>query len=297
MFNSCGIPQVSYFVKIAVTPPRVVVAARSDVAIHIGSLPPTTMSLPKSPSFLPHHGSHRKASPHMEGAANQDGEDSEEDVQLIVKTGLDAFRFSISWSRLIPRIQPHVTLHHSDLSQVLEDEYGGWVSRKFMYVSSAIAGSLPPKLCSRPLGVGDCSTGNSSTEPYTAAHHMLLAHASVARLYEKNYKDKQQGFVGINIFAYWFIPLTDSNEDKIATQRANDFYIVWIELLQCDVKDKSSTIQSENRDVIADMGVKLYRMPLSHKPVQNDPSIFEFDAVSNHTLGSDRNSRVYKATS
>ncbi|KAK2457195.1 beta glucosidase [Trifolium repens] len=76
-----------------------------------------------------------------------------EDVQLMVKTGLDAYRFSISWSRLIPNgrgpvnpngldyynnlinelisngIQPHVTLHNFDLPQALEDEYEGWISR------------------------------------------------------------------------------------------------------------------------------------------------------------------------
>ncbi|XP_022731533.1 beta-glucosidase 11-like isoform X1 [Durio zibethinus] len=79
-----------------------------------------------------------------------------EDVQLMVDTGLDAYRFSISWSRLIPNgrgpvnvkglqyynnlinelirngIQPHVTLHHADLPQALEDEYGGWVNRKIV---------------------------------------------------------------------------------------------------------------------------------------------------------------------
>ncbi|CAL0320607.1 unnamed protein product [Lupinus luteus] len=76
-----------------------------------------------------------------------------EDVRLMVETGLDAYRFSISWSRLIPNgrgpinlkglqyynslinelisngIQPHVTLHNYDLPQALEDEYGGWISR------------------------------------------------------------------------------------------------------------------------------------------------------------------------
>ncbi|CAJ2629130.1 unnamed protein product [Trifolium pratense] len=76
-----------------------------------------------------------------------------EDVQLMVETGLDAYRFSISWSRLIPNgrgpinpkgldyynnlinelisngIQPHVTLHNFDLPQALEDEYEGWLSR------------------------------------------------------------------------------------------------------------------------------------------------------------------------
>ena len=46
------------------------------------------------------------------------------------------------------------------------------------------AGNLPPQLCSPPYGV-NCSTGNSSTEPYMAAHHILLAHASAARLYKK----------------------------------------------------------------------------------------------------------------
>ena len=49
-------------------------------------------------------------------------------------------------------------------------------------------GFLPPTRCSRPFGVTECSAGNSSTEPYIAGHHMLLAHASAARLYEKNYK-------------------------------------------------------------------------------------------------------------
>ncbi|XLT84249.1 hypothetical protein HN873_006002 [Arachis hypogaea] len=85
-----------------------------------------------------------------------------EDVKLMVETGLDAYRFSISWSRLIPngrgpinpkglqfynnlinelisnRIQPHVTLHNFDLPQALEDEYGGWVSPKIMYVNEPL---------------------------------------------------------------------------------------------------------------------------------------------------------------
>ncbi|KAM3352178.1 hypothetical protein ACQJBY_023810 [Aegilops geniculata] len=79
-----------------------------------------------------------------------------EDVKLMSETGLEAYRFSISWSRLIPNgrgavnpkglryynnlidelvnhgIQVHITLHHIDLPQILEDEYGGWLSPRIV---------------------------------------------------------------------------------------------------------------------------------------------------------------------
>lgn len=33
-----------------------------------------------------------------------------------------------------------------------------------------------------------CSMGNSGTEPYITAHHQLLAHAAVVKLYRDNYQ-------------------------------------------------------------------------------------------------------------
>lgn len=47
-------------------------------------------------------------------------------------------------------------------------------------------GVTPPRRCSYPYG--NCSRGDSTTEAYIAAHHILLSHASAYRLYEKNYK-------------------------------------------------------------------------------------------------------------
>ncbi|XP_047181503.1 beta-glucosidase 11-like [Vigna umbellata] len=202
-----------------------------------------------------------------------------EDIQLMANTGLEAYRFSISWSRLIPDgrgqvnpkglqyynnfinelishgIEAHVTLYHWDLPQTLEDEYGGWVSRRVVKDFTAYAdvcfrefgdrvrhwttvnegnvhaafgydvGALPPQRCSSPIA--NCSRGNSSTEPYLAAHHMLLAHASAARLYRKKYQGLQHGLIGFNLLPFGLLPQTNSTEDITATQRLQDFLIGW----------------------------------------------------------------------
>ncbi|KNA07563.1 hypothetical protein SOVF_170640, partial [Spinacia oleracea] len=203
------------------------------------------------------------------------------DVELMAETGLDAYRFSISWSRLIPDgrgivnpkgleyynnlidelishgIQPHATLMHLDTPQVLEDEYGGFLSARIIEDFTAYAdvcfkefgdrvvywttinepnifalggydnGASPPGRCSYPFGILNCTKGNSTTEPYLAAHNMLLAHASAAKLYKQRYQGKQHGIIGFSFYAYHFIPSTDSTKDKIATQRAHEFFIGW----------------------------------------------------------------------
>jgi beta-glucosidase len=48
-------------------------------------------------------------------------------------------------------------------------------------------GFQPPRRCSYPFGT-NCKGGNSSTEPYIVAHHLLLAHASAVPLYREKYK-------------------------------------------------------------------------------------------------------------
>ncbi|XP_071730161.1 probable inactive beta-glucosidase 14 [Rutidosis leptorrhynchoides] len=74
------------------------------------------------------------------------------DIELIHSLGVQAYRFSISWSRILPRgrfgevnpagiifynkiidnliskgIEPFVTLQHVEFPQELEDRYGGWL--------------------------------------------------------------------------------------------------------------------------------------------------------------------------
>ncbi|KAJ3685724.1 hypothetical protein LUZ61_014888 [Rhynchospora tenuis] len=203
-----------------------------------------------------------------------------EDVKLMHETGLDAYRFSIAWPRLIPDgrgeinpkglqyynnlinellsygIQPHVTLYHFDLPQALQDEYNGLLSTKFIDDFTAYAdvcfrefgdrvknwvtvnepnveslggydqGAFPPERCSYPFG--NCTSGNSTTEPYIVAHHLLLAHSSVVLLYREKYQAEQGGKIGITILAIWFVPATEDPEDIAAARRAVDFHIGWL---------------------------------------------------------------------
>ena len=49
-------------------------------------------------------------------------------------------------------------------------------------------GFAPPGHCSSPFGFYNCSKGDSTSEPYLVAHHLLLAHASTVKLYRRKYK-------------------------------------------------------------------------------------------------------------
>ncbi len=97
-----------------------------------------------------------------------------EDIEIMNTLNLDAYRFSISWSRIIPDgtgrmnqkgldyykklldkllendITPYVTLFHWDLPQALQDRYGGFASRQcsdhFAEYAGVVAGELGDRI-------------------------------------------------------------------------------------------------------------------------------------------------------
>ncbi|CAL8989655.1 unnamed protein product [Prunus brigantina] len=114
-----------------------------------------------------------------------------EDVAIMKDMGLDSYRFSISWSRVLPNgtlsgginkkgieyynnlinellrngIEPLVTLFHWDVPQTLEDEYGGFLSNRIVNDFEEYA-----ELCFKKFGdrVKHWTTLN---EPYTFSSH------------------------------------------------------------------------------------------------------------------------------
>ncbi|MFY8041985.1 MAG: family 1 glycosylhydrolase, partial [Rhodoferax sp.] len=171
-----------------------------------------------------------------------------EDVDLIESLGVDAYRLSIAWPRvmhadgtpnakgldfykkLLTRladkgIQRFVTLYHWDLPQHLEDR-GGWLNRDTAYrfaeyadlVSRELKGlvtgwaTLNEPWCSAYLGYGNGhhAPGLSNGRFATQAlHHLLLAHGLALPFLQANDPAAQRGIV-CNVGR----GTTDSTEEK-----------------------------------------------------------------------------------
>ncbi|KAJ6825564.1 beta-glucosidase 25 [Iris pallida] len=202
------------------------------------------------------------------------------DVDLMKDLGIDAYRFSISWPRILPNgtgepniegidyynslidallqkgIEPYVTLYHWDLPQALEDRYDGWLNKQIIkdfenYARTCFeafgdrvkhwitfnephnfalqgydTGIQAPGRCSI-LSHLFCRKGNSLTEPYIVAHHILLSHAAAFKTYRLHFKGKQDGSIGISLDSKWYEPISDATEDIDAARRAMDFELGW----------------------------------------------------------------------
>jgi beta-glucosidase len=187
----------------------------------------------------------------------------QKDVELIESLGVNAYRLSISWPRVITKsgelnfegvnyylailnelkvknIKAFVTLYHWDLPQYLEDQ-GGWLNRETAYkfqdyadlISKAFGdlvyayATLNEPFCSSFLGyeVGTHAPGKVGKEyGRKAAHHLLLAHGLAMEVLNQNSPKSQNGIV-LNFTPCY--PESSAEADKVASDFADDYFNQW----------------------------------------------------------------------
>ncbi|RKY73614.1 MAG: beta-glucosidase, partial [Candidatus Latescibacterota bacterium] len=182
-----------------------------------------------------------------------------EDLALMRELGLKAYRFSVSWPRVLPEgkgrvnekglgfyerlveglgeagIEPMVTLYHWDLPASLQDK-GGWANREVVGWFSDYASLLFRRLGDRvrlwitlnePWVTAHLGYATGVHAPgmrdifaaFRAVHHQLLAHAEAVRAL----KAEGRGEIGITVNLGPQHPASPSEEDVRAAERWNSY--------------------------------------------------------------------------
>jgi len=188
-----------------------------------------------------------------------------EDVALMRRLGVDAYRFSVAWPRVVPGgvgrpnaaglafydrlvdallaagIEPFVTLYHWDLPQVLQ-ERGGWPDRRtaeaFADYAAVVAGALGDRVThwntvNEPLCVawighleGRMAPGERDlTRAVHAGHHVLLGHGLATAAVRA--AARRPATIGMVCNLSPCEPATDRPEDSAASIRADGHTNRW----------------------------------------------------------------------
>jgi len=180
-----------------------------------------------------------------------------EDVALMRTLGLKSYRFSISWSRVLPQgrgevnrqgldfydrlvdellaggIQPNATLYHWDLPQALQDQ-GGWTNRDstnwfaeyaevvFRHLGDRVSywatHNEPWVIAFMGYGQGVHAPGLANlSDAYQSTHNLLLAHGKAVQGFRSG---GYPGKIGIVLSLNHYIPASPSEADQVACRRA-----------------------------------------------------------------------------
>ncbi|KAK9267508.1 hypothetical protein L1049_009936 [Liquidambar formosana] len=166
-----------------------------------------------------------------------------EDIDLMDSLGVNSYRFSISWARILPKGRfGDVNLagidYYNKLIDALllkdicfksfDDRVKYWVTfnePNILVIAGYRSGEYPPSRCSGWFG--NCTSGDSEKEPFVAAHNIILSHASAVDIYRTKYQKEQNGSIGIVVHAVWYEPISNSTADLLAAEKAQSFFMNW----------------------------------------------------------------------
>ena len=187
-----------------------------------------------------------------------------EDIRLAHELGLNAFRFSIAWPRILPdgrwrpngagldfydrlvdellakQLEPFATLYHWDLPQALE-ERGGWPVRETVDAYAEYVEIVAARLGDRVrhwitqnepwvaswlgYGLGLHAPGRTDdADALAAGHHILLAHGRAVEILRREAPTCK---VGLAIDLVPMQPLTDMPHDREAALQSDGFRNRW----------------------------------------------------------------------
>jgi beta-glucosidase len=188
-----------------------------------------------------------------------------DDVNLMKNIGLNAYRFSLSWSRLLPGgngkpnqkgadfynglidellrhgIDPMITLYHWDLPQVLQDK-GGWGNRDIAgyfedYSECAFRffGDRVKKWVTHnePWVVAYAGHHSGRHAPgmkdlhlaVRVSHHLILSHARSVSVFRD--MNFKDSKIGITLNLYPSYPLSDGKNDVNAAKVLDEYHNKW----------------------------------------------------------------------
>lgn len=187
-----------------------------------------------------------------------------EDLELLRWLGVNAYRFSMAWTRILPTgrgsanaagldfysrlvdallaagIEPYLTLNHWDLPQALEDA-GGWPARATAFAFADYAECVARRLgdrvrfwvthnepwCVATLGYEEGVHAPGRRDPadgLRAAHHLLLSHGLATERIRALAPRAQVGIV-LNLSPGW--PASESAADRDAARQFDGLFNRW----------------------------------------------------------------------
>jgi len=190
----------------------------------------------------------------------------EEDVALMAELGVNSYRFSVAWSRILPDgagavnpagidfynrlidallargITPFVTLYHWDLPLALQMEHDGWLGEKtvdaFVRYAKACFDAFGDRVkhwitfnenwCTAVLGhaLGVFAPGRKNPDEPYRVAHNLCLAHGYA---VKAFREGgYPGVIGIANNCDWREPRTDTEEDRAAAQESLEFFYGWL---------------------------------------------------------------------
>jgi beta-glucosidase len=188
----------------------------------------------------------------------------QDDIALMKGLGMQAYRFSIAWPRILPNgrgavnqagidfysrlvdglleagITPFATLYHWDLPQVLQDA-GGWPARAtaeaFVEYADVVTRALGDRVkhwithnepwCASLLSyqIGEHAPGlHDWHAALAAAHHILLSHGMAVPVIRANSPGAE---VGITLNFTQAVSASERAEDVAATRAFDGFFNRW----------------------------------------------------------------------